>query len=73
MKTLKCEQCDKKMGEDYWGLKFDDLYFCSQECLDEYVSWHTNLITGWDFEQDAEDDEDEVVNDYDIQMSYEND
>lgn len=72
MKTLRCEQCDKKMGEDYCGLKFDDLYFCSQECLDEYVSWHTNLITGYDFEQDGEDG-DEVVNDYDIQMGYEND
>lgn len=76
MKTLECEQCNKTITSDDWGIKFDDRYFCSQECLDEYVSLHTDLITAWDFEENGEDDdedEDEVVNDYNIQMSYEND
>lgn len=57
MKTLKCEQCNKTLGLDYWGLKFDDLYFCSQECLDDYVSFNTDIITGEDFERDGEDEE----------------
>lgn len=76
MKTLECDQCGAiiKPGSD--GLKYDDLYFCSQECLNEHVNWDTYPIEHADFERDGEDgdgDEDEVVNDYDIQMSYEND
>ena len=59
MKTLRCEQCNKKMCQDYWGLKFDDTYFCSQECLDEYVTLHTDIITGEDFVQDGEEDDTE--------------
>lgn len=61
MKTLRCEQCDKKITNDDFGLKYDDLYFCSQECLDEYVNWHTNLITSWDFEEDGEEEENAKV------------
>lgn len=74
MKTLECEQCGETITKDDWGIKFDDLYFCSQECLDAYVMDNTNLITYVDFEQDGEDDEDDNdVNDYDIQMGYAND
>ena len=80
MKTLKCEQCGKTIEPDDWGLKYDDLYFCSQECLNEHVNWDTYPITSEDIERDGEEepdeddeDEDEIVNDYDIQMGYAND
>lgn len=74
MKTLQCEQCSKKIDSEQdedWGIKFNGLYFCSLECLDEYVSWRTQAISYIDFEQDEQDEEeDEVINDYDIQGSY---
>ena len=76
MKTLECEQCGKLIKRDDFGLKFDGLYFCSQECLDEHINWDTYPITQVDFEQDGEEEEDEDdndVNDYDIQMGYAND
>lgn len=57
MKTLKCEQCDKTINQGDWGLKYDDLYFCSQECLDEHINWDTYPITPEDFERDGEEDE----------------
>ena len=51
MKTLKCEQCDKTITEEDFGIKFDDLYFCSQECLDEHINLDTYPITQEDFER----------------------
>ena len=69
MKTLECNQCGDAITKDDWGIKFDDLYFCSQECLDAYVDMMQEPISERDFELYGEDDEDdEVVNDYDIQM-----
>lgn len=75
MKTLKCEQCDTIIEQCDGGLKYNNLYFCSQECLNEHVNWDTYPIEPIDFERDGEeeDDEDEIVNDYDIQMGYAND
>lgn len=69
MKTLECAQCGNTIKQDDWGIKFFDLYFCSQECLDECVSCNTLTIPYVDFEED----DDEIVNDYDIQMGYAND
>lgn len=56
MKTLKCEQCDKTITDDNWGLKYGDLYFCCQECLYEHVNWDTYPITREDIERDGEED-----------------
>jgi hypothetical protein len=73
MKTLECELCGTviKPGDD--GLKYNNMYFCSQKCLDKHVNWDTYPIEPIDFERDGEEDEDEIVNDYDIQMGHAND
>lgn len=75
MKTLECEQCGTIIKPCDDGIKYDGLYFCSQECLNEHVNWDTYPIEPSDFERDGEDEDedDEVVNDYDIQMGYAND
>ena len=69
MKTLECEQCGNTITKDSYGLKYEGMYFCSQECLNEHVNWDTYPIEPWDFEEDDEEEE----NDYDIQMGYAND
>ena len=73
MKTLKCEQCGDIIKPGCGGLKYIDLYFCSHECLNKHISWDIYPIKPFDFEQNGEDEEDEIVNDYDIQMGYAND
>lgn len=77
MKTLVCEQCGTVIKPYDGGIKFAGLYLCSQKCLDEclneHVNWNTYSIETIDFEQDGEDEEGEIVNDYDIQMGYAND
>lgn len=70
MKTLECEQCGDTITKDSDGLKYDDMYFCSQVCLLEHVNWDTCLIEPSDFEKDGDEDEE---NDYDVQMGYAND
>ena len=71
MKTLECEQCGDTITKDSDGLKYDDMYFCSQGCLLEHVNWDTYPIKPSDFEEDGEDEEEE--NDYDVQLGYAND
>lgn len=39
----KCEHCDEVMIYDYYEL-FEDLKFCSTDCIDEYIKEHTSLI-----------------------------
>lgn len=59
MKVLHCEQCDEIITIDSFGLKCHDLYFCSQECLNEHTNWDTYPIEPIDFERDGE-EEDEM-------------
>lgn len=75
MKILYCDECNKPITEEDDGQKYNDRYFCSEECLHSYIDWDTCPITAEDFERDGEEeeDEDEIANDYDIQMGYAND
>lgn len=60
MKVLKCEQCGDTITKDSNGLKYIDLYFCSQNCLNEHVNWDVYPISPSDFERDGEEEEDDV-------------
>ena len=80
MRVLYCEQCGDIIKPGGEGLKYIDLYFCSYECLNKHISWDIYPIKPFDFEQngvqtdqDVQDEENEIVNDYDIQMGYAND
>ena len=70
MRVLYCEECNKAVTKEDGGLKYNDLYFCSEECLNDYISWYIESIPGDDFERrgvetkpDEPDEEDETVND----------
>lgn len=82
MRVLYCEECNETITEEKGGLKYNGLYFCSMECIDDYLNWYIDAIPGDDFERhgvetepekNLEDDEGEIVNDYDIQIGYAND
>lgn len=44
---MKCEQCEERLDCDYIVLELPDycgykeLYFCSTECLDEWIENHS--------------------------------
>ena len=58
MKVLECEQCGNTISTNsVYGLKYNDLYFCSQSCLNEHVNWDTYPIEPSDFERDGEEDD----------------
>ena len=59
MKILECYHCDKKITENTGGIKYNDLYFCSQECLEENVNWLSFPIVPTDFEVNGWDDDEE--------------
>lgn len=60
MRTLKCEYCGDIIEPSDDGLKYNGLYFCSMECVDDYINWYIEAITGEDFERDGEEDETEA-------------
>lgn len=55
MRTLYCEECNKTITDEEYGLKYNGLYFCSMECIDDYINWYIDAITGEDFERDGVD------------------
>lgn len=60
MKVLHCEECNKTITDEEHGLKYNGLYFCSIECIDDYINWYIDAITGEDFERDGEDEDFEL-------------
>ena len=70
MIVLYCEECNNAITKEDGGLKYNGLYFCSEECLNGYISWYIESIPEDDFERngvetkpDEQDEEDETVND----------
>ena len=69
MRALYCEECNKTITDEEYGLKYNGLYFCSMECIDDYINWYIDAITGEDFERDGveiesdENEQDEPNND----------
>lgn len=40
--VYRCEQCDEII--EYEMIKFFDVNFCSDDCLDEYVKEHRRIV-----------------------------
>lgn len=59
MRVLSCEECNKTITPTDGGIKYNSLYFCSQECLDCYIDWYVEPITEYEFERDGFDQDEE--------------
>lgn len=36
-KVYYCEQCDKELTDGDYACEYDDMIFCSEECVHDYV------------------------------------
>ncbi|MBQ2185052.1 MAG: hypothetical protein II399_10490, partial [Lachnospiraceae bacterium] len=52
-------QCDEMITEDSFGISFEDLYFCSDTCLHDYVDMMQEPISDRDFELYGEEPDEE--------------
>lgn len=61
MRRAYCDYCDEVITEDSLDktLKLDDLHFCSDKCLRDYIDQHTEVMSVYDLTEYGEEKEGE--------------